>query len=93
MPFNACTTSVEPDQSAHPQFVRNDLINQKANSADPDQMAGMWIWIYTVCPRHKGIYIEERVNLFKEIVSQCLILLFELFSCFTNNLLHTAILE
>jgi hypothetical protein len=44
------------------QFVvRNNLINQKANSADPDQMAWMcWlIWIYTVHPCYKGIAVPS----------------------------------
>ena len=50
-------TSVNPDQPAHPChliwiftgyiFVRNNLMNKKANSLDPEQMAEicllMWI--------------------------------------------------
>jgi hypothetical protein len=44
--------------------VRNNLINQNANNADPNLTAYMFwlIWIYIVCPCHKGVYIEERVK-------------------------------
>jgi hypothetical protein len=33
----------------------------KANTADLDQMAWMCqlIWIYTVCPHCKGVYVEK----------------------------------
>ncbi len=45
-------------------LVRNNLMNQKANSVDPDQMARMCrlIWINIVCPRNKGLSMEERVK-------------------------------
>jgi hypothetical protein len=48
-------------------------INKKANSVDPDQAAWMCqlIWIYTVRPDHKGIYMEERVNLSDTIKEMC----------------------
>ncbi len=70
----ACWNSVDPDLSAHPYcmvrictvcfMVRNKLINKNMNSADPDQMARMCrlIQIYTIYPRHNGVYMEERVN-------------------------------
>jgi hypothetical protein len=73
MHFMTCATSVDPDQYEHLChlirictvyfLIRNNVINPKANSTDPDQMHGCGglIWIYTVCPRHKGIYMEERV--------------------------------
>jgi hypothetical protein len=46
----------------HLLFVKNNSINQTVNSSDPDQMAWMCrlIWIYTVHPCHKGVYMEER---------------------------------
>jgi hypothetical protein len=50
-------------------LVRKNLMNLKVNSADPDLTAFMCqlIWIYTVCPSIKGVYMymymEERVNL------------------------------
>jgi hypothetical protein len=55
--FYACATIVYPDQLAHPCrliwicpgiiLVRNNLLNEEANSLDPDQMARMFrlIWI------------------------------------------------
>jgi hypothetical protein len=68
----ACATSVDAnqpvpsDQDLHCSLFwsEKNLINQKGNSADPDQITRMWwlIWIYTVCPCHKGLYMEERVN-------------------------------
>jgi hypothetical protein len=43
--FNMCMTSVYPDQAA-----KNNLMNVKANSVDPNQIAQMYklIWILTV---------------------------------------------
>jgi hypothetical protein len=45
-------------------LVRNNLINQKVDSVNPDLMAQMcWlILIYTVHPSYKGIYKEYRVK-------------------------------
>jgi hypothetical protein len=50
MHFYACATSVDPDQPAHlchliriytgRILVRNNRMNQKANSVDPVQMVG-----------------------------------------------------
>jgi hypothetical protein len=68
--FNACATSVDPDQPAHlchlfriwtgHILVRNNLMNQKVNSVDPDHKAQMchMIWIYTVRPHNKCVYME-----------------------------------
>jgi hypothetical protein len=44
-------------------FYRNNQMNLKAISVDPDQMAWMcWlIWIYTVLP--SDIYIPQRIRL------------------------------
>jgi hypothetical protein len=52
-----CAISEYPDQPV----VRNKIMNQKANTADPDQRAWMcWlIRTYTVCPENKGVYMEE----------------------------------
>jgi hypothetical protein len=59
-------TFVPSDQDLHCLLssVRNNLINLKANSADPDQMPRMCrlIWIYTVRPCLKGMFMEERVK-------------------------------
>jgi hypothetical protein len=72
--FYACATSLDSDQLAHPCcliwictgriLVRNNLMNQKANSLDSDQTAWMCrlIRISTVCPRNKGVSMEERVK-------------------------------
>jgi hypothetical protein len=71
--FITCATSVDPDQPACPCclirnctvrfLVRNNVINKKANIADPNQTSQMCqlIWIYTVCPHHKGVlYIWKK---------------------------------
>jgi hypothetical protein len=70
MHFNACVTSVDPDQLAHLYLlnmiyafvflVRNNLMNLKLNSVDPDQRALMCrlIWIYTVCQYNNGVSME-----------------------------------
>jgi hypothetical protein len=67
-PLYVCAISVDPAHLSRliwictgRMLVRNNLINQKANSADPDQTCRLWqlIWIYTVCPCYKGMYMEE----------------------------------
>jgi hypothetical protein len=57
-------TSVDPDQLAHLIWiytrrilVRNNLMNQNANSLDPNQTA------QTVRNRNKGVSMQEMVNL------------------------------
>jgi hypothetical protein len=67
--FYACATSVDPDQPAHSCHLvrictgrilaRNNQTNQSANSVDPVQTVRICrlIWIYTVRPHNKGIYM------------------------------------
>jgi hypothetical protein len=68
--FIACASSADQnhgssmpsDQDLHCLFLaRNNEINQKANSADADQTAQMFllIRIYTVRSRHKGAMFEK----------------------------------
>ncbi len=51
-------------------FICWVISDQRANSADPDQMAHMCrlIWIYTVCPRNKDIYKLWRKGLVKYFI-------------------------